>query len=75
MISTYDWDSSVLSVRFLDNYFFYQDVRPDSQMSVVFDIRSIEFVQGIPKIEQVGWSSIPIFFQRYGNFYVRSGAF
>jgi len=44
-------------------------------MSVVFDVRAIEFVNGIPKVEQVAWSSIPIFFIRYGNHYVRSGAF
>lgn len=75
MISTYDWDSSVLSIRYLDNYYYYQDVQADPQMSVVFDVRAIEFVKGIPKIETVAWSAIPIFFMRYGNNYVRSGAF
>ena len=74
-MSALDWDSSVLSVRYMDNYFYYQDIQADPQMSVIFDVRAIEFVQGIPKIEQVAWTSIPVFFLRYGNPYVRSGAF
>ena len=44
-------------------------------MSVVFEVMSIEFVNGIPKVETVAWSAIPVFFIRYGNYYIRSGAF
>jgi len=75
LIATYDWDSSVQSVRFLDGYIYYQNVEPDPAMSLILDIRSLEFVKGVPKIEHVGWTAIPIFFKRYGNFYVRSGNF
>ena len=74
-MSTYDWESSIMSMKFLDNYFYYQSVPPDPSMTVVFDVRSVEFTNGMPKIEQVAWTSIPVFFLRYGNFYVRSGIF
>ena len=74
-MATFDWESSVLSPRYLDSFFFYQNVEPDTQMSIVFDVRSVELVKGIPKTEKVAWSSIPVFFARYSNAYVRSGAF
>lgn len=44
-------------------------------MTLIIDIRSLEFVGGIPKIDKVAWSAVPVFFNRYNNFYVRSGIF
>lgn len=44
-------------------------------MVAVVDVRSIEYINGIPKIEKVAWSVLPLFFVRYGNVYVRSGIF
>jgi hypothetical protein len=44
-------------------------------MVVVMDVRTIEFVNGIPKIEKVAWTALPLFFLRYNNSYVRSGIF
>ena len=65
----------MLSPRFLDNYFYFQNIQPDPQMTAIFDVRSIEFVNGVPQTESIAWSAIPIFFLRYNNAYVRSGAF
>ena len=65
----------MLSVRFKDNYFYYQNVKPDASMTLVIDVRSLEFVSGIPKMDQVAWSAVPLFFNRYNNYYVRSGIF
>mmetsp|Transcript_12126 Transcript_12126/g.11974 ORF Transcript_12126/g.11974 Transcript_12126/m.11974 type:complete len:342 (-) Transcript_12126:415-1440(-) len=75
LVATFDWESSVVSLRFLDNFFYYQNVKPDPSMTAIFDVRSIEFIQGIPKIEEVAWGTVPIFFSRFGNYYVRSGHF
>lgn len=44
-------------------------------MSAVFDVRSIEFVQGMAKIVEAGWAVIPIFIAKDMKLYVRSGIF
>lgn len=44
-------------------------------MSLIIDVRSLEFVNGIPKIDKAAWSAVPLFFNRYNNYYVRSGIF
>ena len=44
-------------------------------MTLIVDVRTLEFVSGIPKIEKVAWSAVPLFFSRYNISYVRSGIF
>jgi hypothetical protein len=75
LVANFDWESSVLSFRFHDNYFYYQNVPPDAQMTAIFDVRALHFERGIAKTETVAWSVLPIFFHRYNNNYVRSGCF
>ena len=44
LISTYNWDSSVLSVRYLEGYYYYQNIEGDTSMVAIIDVRSVEFI-------------------------------
>jgi len=44
-------------------------------MSLIMDVRTVDFDKGQAKMNQVAWSAIPLFFTKYGNDYIRSGIF
>jgi hypothetical protein len=59
----------------LDGYFHYRNISGEQNLAAVFDVRSIEFVQGTAKIVESGWAVIPIFMSRDLKLYVRSGIY
>lgn len=73
--STLDYASPLRSFHLLDGFFNYRDIPGEQQLAAVFDVRSIEFVGGNPKIVEAGWAVIPIFFSRDLKLYVRSGVY
>lgn len=73
--STLDYTTPLRSLHLLDGFFHYRDIKADQNLAVIFDVRSIEFVQGEAKIVEAGWAVIPIFFQRDLKLYVRSGIY
>jgi hypothetical protein len=42
---------------------------------MILDVRANEFIRGTPKIPEVGWNIVPIFFKRDTKVYIRSGYF
>lgn len=79
MLSSIDWSSSIRSQRMLDGFIRFPNIEANIRMSVIIDIRSIHFVKGVAKIQKVGWTIVPVFFEKRTNekplFYVRSGIY
>lgn len=73
MATTLDYRSPLNSFKLLDGYFNYRNVVGEQNLSIIIDVRSIEFVQGSGKIVEAGWAVIPIFFIKEHKLYVRSG--
>lgn len=73
--STLDYSSAIRSFKLLDGYFNYRDIQGEANLSIILDVRSIEFVQGNGKIVESGWAVVPIFHSKDYKLYVRSGVY
>ena len=73
--TTLDFTSPLRSFHLLDGYFHYREIAGEQNLAAIFDVRSIEFVRGMPKIVESGWAVIPIFFSKDLKLYVRSGIY
>lgn len=59
--STIDWQSPNRSLKFLDGFYHFRDIPGQTNLSVVFDVRAIEFAGGKIGLREAGWTIVPIF--------------
>lgn len=44
--STIDWSSPNRSIKFLDGFYHFRDIPGQTNLSVVFDVKAVEFSGG-----------------------------
>ena len=60
--STIDWDSPVSSLKFLEGFVTYKDVKFDKNLCIIVDIKTIKFKNPTTSsIIDVGWTILPVF--------------
>lgn len=68
-----DWTSPNRSIKFLDGFYHFRDIPGQSNQSVVFDVKAVEFVGGKMTLWEAGWTIVPIFKKHDRKMYVKSG--
>jgi len=78
LTSTIDFDSPIRSIHYNEGFNYYRDVPADPKLSILIDVRSVQFNKNQAKIMEAGWTVLPIFFVKellLNQVYVRSGSY
>ena len=57
MNSNLDWDGPLTTVKFIDNFAGFKDVKFNRNLCVIVDIKSISFAKLDPTFEDIGFTS------------------